>query len=187
VPFTVIYDANVLYPAPLRDLLIRLAQTSLVQARWTNEILDEAFENLIANRPDLDPQRLAITRQRMVGAVRDCLVEGYGPLIRGLTLPDPDDRHVLAAAIKAGAQSIVTFNLRDFPDDDLEQWDVQAQHPDDFVLGLIELGAGVVLRVLDEQRLALRNAPSRAALCATLENNGLKKTSSALRQIGATP
>ena len=89
--FVVLYDANVLYPSTLRDLLIRIAQAGLVQAKWTDQILDEVFRNLIANRPDLDSARLARTRELMSKAVRDCLVTGYEPLIDALQLPDPTD------------------------------------------------------------------------------------------------
>jgi predicted nucleic acid-binding protein len=110
--FTVVYDANVLYPNTLRDLLIRIAQSGTAQAKWTNAILDEMGRAL---RPDIPDEKLERLRELMNRAVRDCLVAGYEPLIEGLKLPDPDDRHVLAAAIKAGAQVIVTRNLKDFP------------------------------------------------------------------------
>ncbi|MGA6162807.1 PIN domain-containing protein [Amycolatopsis magusensis] len=109
----VLYDACVLYPSTLRDLLIRLAQAGLVRAKWSDRILDEVFGNLAENRPDLDPAQLDRTRKLMVTAVRDCLVTGYEPLIGAVELPDPDDRHVLAAAIKARAEILVTSNLRD--------------------------------------------------------------------------
>lgn len=99
--FVVVYDANVLYPATLRDGLIRVALTGLVQAKWTDEILDEVFRSLKTDRPDLEPAKLARTRMLMERAVRDCMVAGYKPLVDVLTLPDPDDRHVLAAAIRA--------------------------------------------------------------------------------------
>jgi len=99
VSFVVLYDATVLYPSTLRDLLIRVAQAGLVQAKWSDQILDEVFRNLTANRPDLDPQKLARTRDLMNQAVRDCLVSGYEPLLEAIELPDPDDRHLLAAAI----------------------------------------------------------------------------------------
>jgi predicted nucleic acid-binding protein len=130
--FTVIYDACVLYPAPLRDLLIRLAAKGLVRARWTDRILDESFRNILANRPDLLPGSLDRTRELMNRALRDVLVTGYEGLIEGLNLPDPDDRHVLAAAIRAGAQVIVTMNLDDFPESALAPFSVEALHPDDF-------------------------------------------------------
>jgi predicted nucleic acid-binding protein len=115
--FAVIYDACVLHPPSLRDLLIRLALTGKVRARWTDEILDETFRSILARRSDLSMANLERTRELMNASVPDCRVTGHMPLIGGLTLPDPDDRHVLAAAIVAGAQVIVTFNLKDFPRD----------------------------------------------------------------------
>ena len=115
MPQVVIYDANVLYPSTLRDVLIRVGLTRLVQPKWTDLIIEEVFGNLRANRPDLDPARLDRTRRLMNDAIRDVTVAGYEHLIDQLDLPDADDRHVLAAAIHAGAQAIVTRNLRDFP------------------------------------------------------------------------
>jgi hypothetical protein len=149
--FTVIYDACVLYPAPLRDLLIRLASKGLVRARWTDRILDESFRNILANRPDLVPGSLDRTRELMNRALRDVLVTGHEGLIEGLNLPDPDDRHVLAAAIRAGAQVIVTMNLDDFPESALAPFSVEALHPDDFVIHQIDLAPGLVCSVIAEQ------------------------------------
>ena len=92
----VLYDACVLYPAPLRDLLMRLALTDLFQARWTDQIHDEWTRNVLANRPELTAESLARCRRLMDEHVPDCLVTGYESLIPTLSLPDPDDRHVLA-------------------------------------------------------------------------------------------
>jgi predicted nucleic acid-binding protein len=139
VTFVVVYDASVLYPSTLRDLLIRIAQSGLVQAKWTDDILDEMFAALHRQRPDLDSTRLDRTRQLMCTAVRDWKVSGYADLIDALKLPDPDDRHVLAAAIKANAQVIVTANLRDFPVTDLRNWNVDPKSPDEFVRDQISL------------------------------------------------
>lgn len=133
----VLYDASVLYPSTLRDLLIRIAQTGLVQAKWTDEILDEVFRNLRENRPDLDVIRLERTRFLMNYAVRDCLVSGYQELVGVVQLPDPTDHHVLAAAIHARAQLIVTNNIRDFPQHCLTSWSVSAMNADEFVLELV--------------------------------------------------
>ena len=105
-----VYDANILYPAPLRDLFVRIAQSGLVQAKWTETIHEEWIRNVLKNRQDTTLERLTRTRQLMDTAVRDCLVTGYEILIDSMTLPDPNDRHVLAAAIRAGADAIVTFN-----------------------------------------------------------------------------
>ncbi len=182
--FIVVYDACVLYPAPLRDLLIRLAMTGIVRARWTDEILDEVFRSIATQRSDLDPSRLLRTRELMNHAIRDVLVEGYQTLIESLSLPDPDDRHVLAAAIRCGAQAIVTLNLRDFPLDVLETYQMEAVHPDQFVLDLVDLSPGVVLKVLHDQAASLKNPPMTLdELLSVLESNGLVRTAAELRTL----
>lgn len=112
--FVVVYDACVLYPFHLKDLLIRVSRAGLVQAKRTNEILDEVFDNILENRPDLNPENLKTTRSLMIKAIPDCIVEGYEGLVDSIELPDEDDRHVLAAAIRSNAQTIVTNNLKDF-------------------------------------------------------------------------
>jgi len=113
--FKVIYDANVLYPAPLRDLLMWVTLQDVVLARWTDDIHEEWMRSVLRERYDLTRVQLERTRDLMNQSVRDCLVTDYHDLIPGLTLPDADDRHVLAAAIRAGANVIVTYNLKDFP------------------------------------------------------------------------
>ena len=157
--FTALFDACVLYPAPLRDLLLSIATTELFRARWTDRIHDEWIRNVLANRPDLKPEQLARTRDRMNSVVLDCLVTGYEDLIAGLTLPDPDDRHVLAAAIRARADVIVTANTRHFPEDYLETFGIHVQHPDEFLSWQFDLGPQVVSQAIREQRLRLNNPP----------------------------
>ncbi|WP_310482297.1 PIN domain-containing protein, partial [Chamaesiphon sp. VAR_48_metabat_403] len=129
----VVYDACVLYPAPLRDLLVQLATTGIFRAKWTELIHDEWTRNLLIKRPDLKADRLARLRVLMNQNVPDSLVTDFENLIPTLELPDPDDRHVLAAAISADAKIIVTFNLKDFPDPILAKHEIVAQHPDVFV------------------------------------------------------
>lgn len=158
-PIIAVYDANILYSAPLRDLFIRLAQADLVRARWTDQIHEEWVRNLLHDNPELSPERLARTRALMNEAVHDCLVEGYEALIPGLTLPDPDDRHVLAAAILARADVIVTFNLSDFPREVLHPLGIEAQHPDEFVTHLLDLAPGAVCAAAKRQRDGLKNPP----------------------------
>ncbi len=148
--FVVVYDACVPYPAPLRDFLIRLARTGLVQAKWSDEILDECFRAIGRERPELSAEALARTRRLMTEAIPDCMVSGHASLTGGLTLPDPDDRHVLAAAVRAGAQTIVTFNLRDLPSTVLDSFGIEARHPDDFVLAVGALHAAQVAQPIDE-------------------------------------
>ncbi len=99
-----------------------------------------------ADRPDLRSEALERTRELMNRAVPDCLVAGYEHLIEGLDLPDPDDRHVLAAAIRAHAQAVVTFNLKDFPDHVLARYDMEPKHPDEFVLDSIDLAPGAIVQ-----------------------------------------
>jgi predicted nucleic acid-binding protein len=180
--FVVVYDANVLYPSTLRDLLIRIAQAGLVQAKWTNQILDEVFRNLIANRPDLDVENLRRTRELMCRSVRDCLVLGYESLSDTLKLPDPGDRHVLAAAIKARAQVIVTTNLKDFPSDVLSQWNVEAKHPDEFVLDQIDLDRQVVYGAVQRIADSWRQPPGTVDdVLRSLDRDGLVESVAALR------
>jgi predicted nucleic acid-binding protein len=182
MPFTAVYDANVLYPSMLRDLLIRVAQTGLVHARWTNTILDEVFTHLAQNRPDLDPARLARTRQLMSAAIRDVLVTNYEPLIPVIELPDPGDRHVLAAAIRARAQLIVTANLRDFPEGILGQWDVRAVSPDEFVLAQIDLSPEIVYAEVTRIADSTTRPPMDVEeVLRRLERDGLIASVAALR------
>ena len=177
-----VYDANVLHPASLRDLLIRLACTSLYRARWTDAILDEMTASVIRANPQLDPARLARTRHLMVRAVPDCLVTGYEPLIRAVELPDKDDRHVVAAAIRCRAEIIVTNNLRDFPDNILSQFDIKAQSPDHFVHHLLETAFDEVVRTIARQAAALSQPPqSYNQLLDRLAQVGLPQTVAAIR------
>ncbi|TCC20566.1 PIN domain-containing protein [Kribbella sindirgiensis] len=180
--FIVVYDANVLYPNSLRDLLIRVAQAGLVEAKWTDEILDETFRNLKLNRTDLDPAKLDRTRELMNRAIRDVLVTDYEPLTEILDLPDPDDRHVLAAAIKARAQMIVTDNLKDFPQEKLAPWNVEARSADDFVLDLIDLNQQAVYAQVQRMADAWQNPPGSVDdVLTSLEHVGLLGSVATLR------
>lgn len=155
--YTAIFDANVLYPAKLRDLLVTLAGTGLFRARWTNQIHDEWIRNLVAKGGD--KQKLERTRQRMDDAIPDCLVTEYEGLIETITLPDPNDRHVVAAAIRANADVIVTVNEKDFPEEVLAPLGIEAQHPDDFVFYQIDLNGPVVCKAISEIISRLKNPP----------------------------
>ena len=175
--FTVLYDACVLFPAPLRDLLMRLALRDLFRARWTQRIHEEWIRNACHKRPTLNRTSLEHVAALMNQAVLDCLIEGYEPLMSGLTLPDENDRHVLAAAIKGQAEVIVTFNLKDFPPKFLMTFGIQAQHPDNFISQLIDLKPSEVLAAAKQQRLALRNPPKMVdAYLDSLLRQGLPNT-----------
>jgi hypothetical protein len=184
VAFVVLYDACVLYPAPVRDLLLRIATTGIVRVRWSVAILDECFRSVVAQRPDIPPAALERTRTLMNRAVPDCLVTGYEHLIEGLELPDPDDRPVLAAAIRANAQAIVTFNLKDFPDHVLARYDMEPRHPDEFVLDSIDLASGAVVQCVTAQAAALRAPPVLVPeLLDTLRRLGLVQSVARLRDL----
>ncbi|MGB7340739.1 MAG: PIN domain-containing protein [Phototrophicaceae bacterium] len=127
-------DANVLYPAPLRDVLLQLAVSDIFRARWTRDIHREWIGSLLRNEPHRDREKLQKTRDMMDQATRDALITGYEPLINTLELPDPNDRHILAAAITGYCDVIVTKNLKDFPDNILLEYNLKAQHPDRFLL-----------------------------------------------------
>ena len=169
--FVAVYDANVLYPWLLRDVLIRVAQRGLVRARWTEQILDETFTSLRSNRPDLDPERLTRTRELMNSSIRDVLITEYAPLIDAVSLPDPQDRHVLAAAIRAHAQVIVTTNLQDFPAQELDKWDIEAKHPDEFLVDQFHLDA-VSLHMIIQQ---VSDATSRPPMTFSDVLDGLER------------
>lgn len=182
--FTAVYDACVLYPAPLRDLLMQLALTDLYRARWTDDIHDEWIRNLLKNRPDLNLEQLTKTKQLMNAHVRDCLVEGYQSLIPCLQLPDPNDRHVLAAAIRCQAGVIVTFNLQDFPSDVLEPYEIEVQHPDEFLKHLLDLCAEDVCSAAELCRKRLKNPPrTRSQYLDTLLKQGLPQAVATLRKL----
>lgn len=181
-PPTVVYDACVLYPAPLRDLLMHLALTGLFRAKWTDAIHDEWIKSVLSNRPDLKREQLERTRELMNRNVVDALVEGYESIIETLSLPDPNDRHVLAAAIHAEAKSIVTFNLSDFPTSILARWGIEAMHPDKFVSRLLEAEFASVCNAVRLQRKNLRRPPVTAEeLLKTFESQGLSSTVVRLR------
>ena len=182
--FTVLYDASVLYPAPLRDLLMWVAIKGLVRAKWTDEIQGEWLRNLLEQRPDLEEPRLRRTRQLMDRALPDARVTGYEALIEGLELPDPDDRHVLAAAIRAGAQVVVTENVRHFPAVTLSQYGIEAQRPDAFLLGLIDTDQRLFVEAVRAQLATLTNPEkTKDELLETLRQNGLVQTVAVLRPI----
>lgn len=181
---TVLYDANVLYPAPLRDFLIQLAISDLFQARWTKKIHEEWTRNLLKNRSDLTQEKLTRTQELMNCAVPDCLIENYENLIPSLQLPDPDDRHILAAAIVGRVDIIVTFNLSDFPSSILKNYQLEAQHPDHFISDLIALAPAKILEAANYCRNRLNN-PSRSVdqYLATLRKQGLEISVTELQKL----
>ena len=179
---TAVLDACVLYPAPLRDLLLSLAAAGVYGARWTERIQDEWIRNLLNNRPDLDTSRLARTATLMRDAIEECLIDNFEYLIESLTLPDPDDRHVLAAAIVGRADAIITFNLKDFPDTSTSVHGIEIIHPDDFIVAQYLHAPAKILSIISGLRARLtKPSVSANSLLSTYERQGLPKMSSLLR------
>jgi len=180
-PKVILLDACVLYSAPLRDLLLRLALHQLFRAHWTNQIHDEWTENLLRNRPTIKREAIERTRQLMDSGVQDALIAGYEHRIETLQLPDPDDRHVLAAAIEAGAEGILTFNMQDFPEAVLAPHKLQALHPDVYICQLLKYSTEEVIEAIKNLRSALRNPPKSAEeYLDALTRAGLPDTAQAL-------
>jgi PIN domain len=131
--FTALLDANVLYSMPVTDIVLELAATGLFRARWTEDIHDEWVRNVAADRPDILSEVVHRRRNKMDEAIPQALVTGYRPLIDKLNLPDANDRHVLAAAIVGRVDVIVTYNIKDFPENVLSPYGIEVQHPDEFL------------------------------------------------------
>lgn len=181
--FTVIYDACVLFPNVLRDLLMELAMRDLYRAKWTNEIHDEWIRN-VHQRKGIPLDKLNQIKEKMNEHVRDCLVTDYHWIIPNLKLPDPGDRHVLAAAIKAKAQVIVTANLKDFPSSELERHDIEAQHQDTFISNLIDLDPLAVIEAVKTCHQRRRNPPcSLDEYLIGLQKQELPTTVSMLKEL----
>lgn len=175
--FTAFLDASVLYPAPLRDLLLELAVSDLYRAKWSSSVHEEWINALLRIRDDLTREQLERTRDLMNAHVRDALVADFEDLIDVLKLPDPDDRHVLAAAIKGRADLIVTANLKDFPAEVLGRWGMEAQHPDEFLTHQFHLSQPTFLRAVKTVRLRLKNPPKSVdEYLDTLRAQGLLAT-----------
>jgi len=183
--FIVVLDACVLYPAPLRDYLMRLALTDLFTPKWTAYIHEEWMRNLIEKRPEL-AGNLERTRDLMNTSFPDANVEGYEQLIDGLELPDPNDRHVLAAAIYSSAQAIVTFNLKDFPQEALQQHDIELIHPDTFIEHQFYLSRPAVIGAAKNHRAALLNPEKTVEeYLETMAAQGLPVTADLLRDFSS--
>lgn len=182
--YTAILDANVMYPVNVFDILAQFCIEGLFTAKWSQEIDDEWTRNLIANRPDVSQEQIYKRRDKQRIALPDWEVEkgNYQPLIDALDLPDVNDRHVLAAAIAGHADSIVTFNIKHFPSTVLEQYDIEAIHPDDFICHQLDLIPYQALTAIKHIRLRLKNPPYTAQeLLDSYEKSGLISTVTKLK------
>ena len=158
-----------------------MAWGCLFRAKWTSDIHEEWISNLLKNRDDLTRSKLEKVRDLMNENILDCLVEGYEDIIPSLTLPDLNDRHVLAAAIISNASVIVSFNLKHFPEKYISKYGVEAQNPDDFLLHLFDISAEKVCTAIRYSRINLKKPAfdvNEYLLCLAKQN--LSKTVSKL-------
>ena len=177
-------DASVLYPVSLRHLLMRLTLARLFQARWSARVHEEWIRAVLRDNPGVPMARLHDLRDAMDERAQDAVVAGYEDLIASLRLPDPEDRHVLAAAIVSQADVIVTRNLRDFPDAALAPHGIEAQHPDEFIRRLLDLAPEAVVDAVRKQQASLVNPPvAMSELLALFEKLDLGETVIELRRL----
>lgn len=160
--FVALLDANVIYPAALRDVLLSIAEAGICQIRWSPDILDEMQRNVAARAkapsPEIAASGAQYVRETMELAFPDAMIKktAYQRLIAAMT-NDQKDRHVLAAAIAGRADVIVTYNLADFPDNSYRSYGLDVQDPDTFLVHQYTLAPTRVIRMMD--RLAKDRRP----------------------------
>ena len=180
-PPVVVLDANLLYPFQLRNLLVQFGVDGVIAPRWTARIHEEWMGNLVA-AGRVSSDRLRRTRDLMNRALPGADVPGWEQHMSGVVLPDPDDCHVLAAALAAGASTILTMNLRDFPNAALSPLSVEAVHPDLFLCRLYDADPELLLASAEAAHINLsRSAPSFSDFLGSLERQGLPALAQRLR------
>ncbi len=155
---------------------MRVALIGLYEPRWTEQIHDEWTRNVLADNPQVMPAQTSRTRRLMNESIPAAVVSGFEGLISSLNLPDANDRHVLAAAIKAKAAVIVTFNLSDFPAAILQVYGLRPVHPDLFLSTLFDEDPALFLSAVQTHRASLHHPPKDAVgYVQTLKTNNLKE------------
>ncbi|WP_395666313.1 PIN domain-containing protein [Methylocella sp.] len=175
-------DACILYPFHLRNIVVQASVDRLFDARWSEQIHGEWMRNLLANAPGLTLDRLEVAKRLMNVALPAATVAGYEKHIPTITLPDADDRHVVAAAIEAKASHILTWNLRDFPAEALKSHGLVCQTPDAFLADIYDRTPLLVLGSLAHARRNLsRSAMSADAFLDMLRDQKLTQLHSRLK------
>lgn len=178
--FTVVLDACVLVPPTLNDTLLRISEGEGFGVRWSSEILDELQRTMIRMGVDDDAARRRI--DAMDSAFPFATVTGHEELVPLMT-NDPKDRHVLAAAVRAHVDTIVTANLRDFPEESLDPWEMEVVHPDSFLLNQLDLVPGIVLSAVTRQVAdSRRPALTVEQVCGSLARCGVPNFADELRR-----
>ena len=180
--FVVVLDTCVLFPAHLRDTLLRLAEIELFVPVWSAHIIGELERNLVEFR--IAPTAVARLTTLMSDTFPDASVIAYEDLIPSMTCHEKD-RHVLAAAVRSGAAAVVTFNLRDFPARSTEPYGVDVVDPDDFLLDLLDLAPRELLDELARQAASNRRHPQTlVALLDALAKSGVPRFVGEVRRRG---
>jgi len=182
VRYKAVLDTNVIFPIVIRDLLFWFAHYDLYTPKWSNNIFDE-WKNVMIRKgiePLIAEKRITIANT----AFPDALVLNYEGLIENLNLPDIDDRHVLAAAIKINANIIVTNNLKDFPSDYLESFGLKAVSADDFLTDIIDLNHDTAIKAFKELVLNRKNPEmDEFQVLESFRRNGLDQTADYLHAL----
>ncbi|UAM97218.1 PIN domain-containing protein [Polaribacter litorisediminis] len=175
VRFKCVLDTNVIYPIEIRDLLFCFAYYDMFTPKWSEHIFDEWKD--IMSRKGVSLEESSKRANRANQAFPDALVNNYSGLISSLKLPDPKDRHVLAAAIKTNANVIVTNNIKDFPKEYLASFGLTAKTADDFLTDIVDLNPDLAVKAFKELVLNRRNPDlDEFQVLDILRNRGLKDT-----------
>jgi predicted nucleic acid-binding protein len=164
--FSVVLDSCVLVAAPLRDTLLRAAEKGLYRPHWSDDILEEVERVLVQQGMTTEAQAATLI-ETLEDVFEEAKVHGYHDLIP-IMHSDAGDRHVLAAAVSAGAQAIVTKNIRHFPGEALAPYAIEVLTPDEYLLDLHDLNASVIKQILHEQGEDLNPPWSAVEVCEKL-------------------
>lgn len=157
--FSALLDACVLVPVAQADSLLRLAEQGLFRPLWSAAILDEMTRAITHVHPELPADAAVRRAMQMNEAFPDACAMGWEPLEAGLSLPDPDDAHVVAAALRGRADLIVTNNIKDFPQDVLAPLGLETQTADAFLLNQLTLEPDRTMEALASQARAAKRPP----------------------------
>ncbi len=182
VQFTAVLDTNVIYPVIIRDILFWFAHYDLYTPKWSEHIFEEWKK--VMKEKDISEEEINKRIEKANLAFPDALVQNYKGLINHLDLPDEDDRHVLAAAIKTNANLIVTNNVKDFPEVYLQSFSLNAKTADDFLTDIIDLNQEQTIAAFKEMVLNKKNPKmDEFEVLNQLRKAGLKDTANYLHAL----
>lgn len=176
VRYSAFLDAWVMVPIALTDTLLRLAEAGLYRPLWSDRVIDEMVDAIEMIHPELASGAARSRADEMKASFEDACVTEWEALVPGISLPDSDDRHVVAAALRGRADMVVTANVRDFPTEVLEPFGLEVQNPDEFLLNQLDLAPDLTISTLHRQAVATRRpAITTEALLEQLSRCGAPK------------